>query len=141
MIDQFKNIFKEASDLVKDQINTIGSNAKDKGFQLIEEWLNTIPILEKEGLEMTSFALSIALSPALDVELVGKNEDFPVERIIALQEKYRGKVPLQAVFTTIKTTYRLHKNINAPLKNPLIVKIKVKLTPEVKVFVGEPIIQ
>lgn len=141
MIDQFKNIFKEASDLVKEQINTVGSNAKDKGFQLIEEWLNTIPILEKEGLEMTSFALSIALSPALDVELVGKNEDFPEERITVLQRKYQGKIPLQAVFTTIKTTYRLHKKINAPLKNPLIIKIKVKVTPEVKVFVGEPIIQ
>ncbi|MEL6718601.1 MAG: hypothetical protein AAFO82_04400 [Bacteroidota bacterium] len=141
MIDQFKNVIRDASDLLKEQINTVGSNAKDKGYQLIEEWLNIIPILEGEGLEMTSFALSVALSPALDVEFIGKNADFPDERLEILKQKYKGKVPLQLVFTTIKTTYRMHRKINAPLKDPLILKIKAKLTPEVKVFIGEPVIQ
>ena len=90
MIDQFKNVIRDASDLLKEQINTVGSNAKDKGYQLIEEWLNIIPILEGEGLEMTSFALSVALSPALDVEFIGKNADFPDERLEILKQKYKG---------------------------------------------------
>ncbi|MEM9886439.1 MAG: hypothetical protein AAF849_11160 [Bacteroidota bacterium] len=140
MIDQFKNIMKEASETLRTQINTVGSNAKDKAYQLIEEWLVAIPVLEKEGLEMTSFALSVALSPALEVELKGKTELFTIDRLDQLKAKYKAKVPLQVVFTTIKTTYRMHQSINAPVKEPLIVKIKVKLTPEVSVFIGEPMI-
>lgn len=141
MIDQFKNIIQEASEMLKEQINTVGSNAKNKGFQLIEEWLDTIPVLEREGLDMTSFALGIALSPSLEVEFVGKSSDFTLDRLKELQQNHKGSTALQAVFTTIKTTYRMHNKINAPMKDPLILKIKVKLTPEVKVFVGEPIIQ
>ncbi|MEM8525970.1 MAG: hypothetical protein AAGG68_15130 [Bacteroidota bacterium] len=141
MIDQFKNVIKDASDLVRQQMNAVGNNAKDKAYQLIDEWLNIIPILEEEGLAMTSFALSVALSPALDVEFIGKNADFPAERLEILKQKYKGKVPLQLVFTTIKTTYRMHRKINAPLKDPLVLKIRARLTPEVKVYVGKPVIE
>ncbi|MEM0992315.1 MAG: hypothetical protein AAF847_10300 [Bacteroidota bacterium] len=139
-IDQFKNMMREASETLKTQMNTVGSNAKDRAYKLIEEWLVAIPVLEQEGLEMTSFALSVAISPALEVEFKGKTSLFTLDRLDQLKRKYKSKVPLQVVFTTIKTTYRMHQSINAPMKEPLIVKIKVKLTPEVSVFIGEPII-
>lgn len=141
MIDQIKTIMKEASETLKTQINTVGGHTKEKAYQMIEEWLLAIPILEQEGLETTSFALSIAISPSLEVELKGESRAFTVERLEKLKEKYKSKVPLQAIFTTIRTTYRMHRSINAPLKEPLVVKIKAKLTPEVSVFIGEPLIR
>jgi len=99
MIDQFKNMIMDASDLIREQINTVGNNAKDKGYQLIEEWLNIIPVLEEEGLEMTSFALSMALSPALDVEFIGKNADFPIERLEILKQKYKKLFRMYLILT------------------------------------------
>jgi hypothetical protein len=46
-----------------------------------------------------------------------------------------------SVMNTIKTTYSLHRRIYATLKDPLIVKVKIRISPEIKVFLGEPIIQ
>ncbi|MEM1327383.1 MAG: hypothetical protein AAGI23_15575 [Bacteroidota bacterium] len=140
MIDQFKQMMQDASDVVRQQVQNVGNNAKEKAYDLIEEWLKILPILEAERLDMNSFSLSVAINPALEVELVGKNEDFTIERLDRLRQKYKGKLPLQAVFSTIRTTYIMHSKINAPLKNPLIVKIKVRLTPEINVFIGEPLI-
>jgi hypothetical protein len=140
MIDQLKQMMQDASAVVREQVQNVGAGAKEKAYELIEEWLIIIPILEQEGLAMNSFALSVAISPALEVELIGKNENFTIERLDALRQKYKGKLPLQAVFSTIRTTYIMHSKVNAPLKNPLIVKIKVRLTPEINVFIGEPLI-
>jgi hypothetical protein len=140
MIDQLKQMMQDASAVVREQVQNVGAGAKEKAYELIEEWLIIIPILEQEGLAMNSFALSVAISPALEVELIGKNENFTIERLDALRQKYKGKLPLQAVFSTIRTTYMMHSKVNAPLKNPLIVKIKVRLTPEINVFIGEPLI-
>lgn len=140
MIEQLKQMMQEASEAVKLQVNNVSSNAKEKAYELIEEWLQIIPLLESEGLKMNSFSLSIAISPSLEVELIGQNKDFPIERLDQLKIKYQRNVPMQAVLTTIRTTYKMHNKIQAPLKDPLIVKIKVRLAPEINVFIGEPLI-
>ncbi len=136
MIDILKKTLQEASEVV----GNIGTNAKEKGYELIEEWLKGIPTLREAGLEVTSFALGVAISPSLELELRGKHEDFPPERIQELLNQNKLNPVTTSVFTTLKTTYKLHASIDAPIQNPLIIKVKVKIPPEINVFLGEPII-
>ena len=141
MIDKIKQAFQEAGDIIKEQAATFGEDAKEKSYQLIEDWLQVFPKLELYGMEITSFALSMAISPSLEVELVGKHENFTKEKIQKILQENKGNAALLSVFNTIKTTYNFHRKIYASLKEPLIVKIKIKISPEIKVFIGEPIIQ
>lgn len=141
MIDKLKRTLQEATEMLKDQATNLGEGAKERSYKLIEEWLQIFPKLEIYGLEITSFSLSVAISPALEVELVGKHEDFTQERLDEIIRE-DGKSPAMfSVFNTIKMTYSLHRKVYATLKEPLIVKIKLRISPEIKVFIGEPIIQ
>lgn len=140
-MDRLKETMQELSDLLRSNMNQIGQSAKNKAYQLIEDWVKALPKLEEEGFEVTSFALSVAISPALDVELKGIHTDFSMSKIQYVLDTNKGNTVITTVFTTLKTTYQLHKKINAPLKEPLIVKVKVRISPEIKVFIGEPIIQ
>ena len=141
MLDKIKKTLQEASDMMREQASQIGDSAKEKSYQLIEEWLESIPKLEAAGLEVTSFALGVAISPSVEVELKGKNEDFPPHRIAQILAQHPSNTVVQSVFSTIKMTYNFHRKVNAPIKNPMIVKIRIKLAPEIQVFIGEPIIQ
>lgn len=136
MIERLRKTLQDASDVV----GNLGANAKEKGYELIEEWLKSIPTLCESGLEVTSFALGVALSPSLELELCGKHEDFPIERIQELLNQNKSNPVITSVFTTVRSTYKLHARIEAPLRDPLIIKIKVKFPPEINVFLGEPII-
>ncbi len=136
MVDILRKALQEASEVV----GHIGANAKEKGYELIEEWLKSVPTLRESGLEVTSFALGVAISPSLELELQGKHEDFPPERIQELLNQSKSNPVTTSVFTTLKTTYKLHASIDAPIQNPLIIKVKVKISPEINVFLGEPII-
>lgn len=141
MIDKIKQALQEAGDMLKDQASSIGEGAKEKSYRLIDDWLKVFPQLEVYGLEITSFSLSVAISPALEVELVSKHEKFPKERLDQIIAENKGKAALLSVFTTIRTTYQLHRRIYATLREPLIVKIRIRLSPEIRVFIGEPVIQ
>lgn len=127
--------------MLRDQAASLGEGAKEKSYQVIEDWLQVFPKLEVYGLEVTSFALSVALSPALEVELLGDHEDFSDERIQRILEENRGSTGIASVMNTIKTTYALHRKIYANLRDPLIVKIRIRLSPEIKVYIGQPIIE
>ena len=141
MIDKLKQAIQEAGELLKDQASSIGEGAKERSYQLIDDWLQVFPQLELYGLEITSFALSVAISPSVEVELVSKHENFTKERLDQIIAENKGKATILSVFNTIKTTYQFHRKIYANLREPLIVKIRIRLSPEIQVFVGEPIIQ
>jgi len=141
MLDKIKKTLQDASEMMREQANQLSDSAKERSYKIIEEWLESIPKLEATGLQVTSFAVGVAISPSLEVELAGKNEDFPPERIAHILAKHKGNTVVQSVFSTIKMTYNFHRKVNAPIKNPLIVKIRIKLAPEIQVFIGEPIIQ
>ncbi|NBC06542.1 MAG: hypothetical protein GVY26_05050, partial [Bacteroidetes bacterium] len=66
MIDKFKQAINEASETLRQQAAQFGEGAKEKSYQVIEEWLQVFPKLELYGLKINSFALSVALSPALE---------------------------------------------------------------------------
>jgi len=141
MIDKIKRTIKELSDTVQEQATTFGASARERSFEMIEEWLRIFPKLEMYKLEITSFSLGVAISPSLEVELVGKHEDFSQERLQEILTENKGSTGVTLVFNTIKTAYSLHRKTYAALNDPLIVKIKVKISPEVQVFIGEPLIQ
>ena len=141
MIDRLKLALQDASDYLRDQAKALGEGARDKGYQVIEEWLQVFPKLEIAGLRMTSFALSVALSPGIDVEMAGSHQDFTRERLKELIAEHRANPALLSVFTTIRTAYNLHQRSLADLEEPLIVKIRVRLSPEIKVYVGKPVIE
>ena len=141
MIDKIKKAFLEATEMIKEQASTLGEGAKEKSYQVIEEWLKVFPQLEINGLEVTSFALSVALSPALEVELKGSHKDFTEDKVNQIIEENRKSTGLLTVMNTIKTTYALHRKTYANLNDPLIVKVKIRLSPEIKVYIGQPLIE
>ncbi|MCG8330251.1 MAG: hypothetical protein MI974_21315 [Chitinophagales bacterium] len=141
MIDKFKQAIRDASETLREQAASLGEGAKEKSFQLIEEWLQVFPKLEIAGLRITSFALSVALSPALEVELKASHEQFPQERLSELMKEHRTNAALLSVFQTIKTAYQLHRRTYADLNDPLVVKIRIRLSPEIKVYIGKPVIE
>ena len=64
------------------------------------------------------------------------------ERILDhLEERDPDLSAINTVFTTIRTAYQLHEKTASPMREPLIVKIRIRISPEIKVFIGEPIIQ
>ncbi|MCO6476048.1 MAG: hypothetical protein J5I94_05465 [Phaeodactylibacter sp.] len=141
MIDKFKKAIQDASDVLREQAASLGEGAKEKTYQLIEEWLQVFPKLEIYGLEITSFSLAVALSPALEVELRGQHEKFNKERLDQIIHEVRKSPALTSVFTTIRTTYNLHRRTYANLADPLIVKIRIRLSPEIRVYIGKPIVE
>ncbi len=141
MIDKVKRAFQEASDFLRDQAQSLKEGTRDKSFQIIEDWLQVFPKLEIYGLEMTSFAMSFALSPGLEVELKGKHEDFTQERLKTLIAENARHPATLSVLTTIRTAYNLHRRTYANLNDPLIVKVKVRISPEIKVYIGQPLIE
>jgi hypothetical protein len=141
MIDKVQKALQEASLYLKEQAESLSGSAREKAYQLIDDWLAVFPKLENYGLRMNSCALSAAISPALEVELLGDHHQFPPERLDEIVQEVKSDTALLSVFTTIRTTYNIHRKINPILNEPLIVKVKVRLSPEIKVYVGEPMIE
>lgn len=137
MIDRLKKAFQEASDAIMEQAGSLGENAKERGYQMIEEWLRIFPRMQAYGLEMVNFSLTVALSPSLEVEMRGKHEDFSPEKLDEILKENKGSAAMVSVFTTIKSTYSLYRSTGNPLNDPLIVRMKIKITPEIKVTIGQ----
>jgi hypothetical protein len=138
MIDKILKGLQQAGESLKEQAGNIGESAKEKSYQIIEDWVAVFPKLEGYGLRITSFSLAVAINPSLEVEFVGSHVDFTEERLATLLEENKNSAILRTIFTTIRTTYRLHQRINHRLEDPLILKLKVRLSPEVRVFIGKP---
>ena len=141
MIDKIVKTIQDAGESIREQAGNLGTGAKEKTYQLIDDWLKVFPQLEIYGLKVESFAMGVALSPSLEVDLKGSHKDFTLERLDEILAKPDSNGALRTVISTIKTTYGLHRRIYADLREPLIVKVRIKLSPEVKVFIGEPLIQ
>lgn len=141
MIDKIVKTIQDAGESIREQAGNLGTGAKEKTYQLIDDWLKVFPQLEIYGLKVESFALGVALSPSLEVDLKWSHKDFTLERLDEILAKPDSNGALRTVISTIKTTYGLHRRIYADLREPLIVKVRIKLSPEVKVFIGEPLIQ
>lgn len=138
MIDKLLKGLQDAAETIRQQASQVSEGTKEKAYQVIDDWLQIFPRLETYGLEVTSFGLSLSLTPGLDVELVGKHDDFSAERLEELLAENKGNTAMTMVLNTIKTTYALHRRSLATLRDPLVLKIRVRLSPEVKVILGRP---
>lgn len=141
MIDKFKKTLQEATELLREQASSFGEGAREKSYKVIEEWLQVFPKLEVYGLEISSFSLSVAISPALEVEMLGAHKDFTQEKIQRIIRENRRNAAILSVMNTIKTTYNLHHKTYANLNDPLIVKVRIRISPEIKVYLGKPVIE
>ncbi len=137
MIDRLKKALQEASDAVMEQAGNLGESAKEKGYQIIDEWLSVFPKMQAYGLEMSNFSLVVALSPALEVEMRGTHENFTPEKLEQILKENKNSAVLTSVFTTVKSTYTLYSKTGNKLQDPLIIKMKIKITPEIKVSIGQ----
>ena len=121
--------------------STVGEGTREKTSKLIEDWLEIFPVLEGYGLRVTSFGMTVALNPSLNVELVGNHDNWTEDRIEQRMQEHRGETALTTVFTAVRTAYRLQRQTKAQLHDPLILKVIVRLTPEVRVVLGQPVLE
>ena len=126
---------------VNDLAGTVSEGAKEKTLTLIEDWLKIFPQLAEYGLEITSFSMGLALSPSLNVDLLGAHKNWSDEAIAQRLAEHKGETAITIVLSTIRTAYRRQRQTRAPRKDPLILKITVKITPEVRVVLGFPFVE
>ena len=138
MID---DILAGARNALSGLASTVGEGTRDKTNKIIEDWLQIFPTLEGYGLQITSFSMTLALNPALNVEMLGSHENWTEEHIKHRMAAHKGEAALMTVFTAIRTAYRLQRQTKAPLRDPLILKVIVRLTPEVRVVLGQPVLE
>jgi uncharacterized protein YjbJ (UPF0337 family) len=139
--DSLKEQAGQMTDTLKEKAGNMTDALKEKTYLLIEDWLKIFPNLQSHGLNITSFGLCMGISPALDVELRGKAKDFSVEKLEKILEECKGNNALTSIFKAIKSTYELHRKTGTDGKfDAIFVKLSVKITPEVMVYLGTPVL-
>lgn len=140
MLEKLKSGFSNAKNSLFHEMTLIGQSTMKGGTRLINSWLDVLPIMEEQGLEIVSFAMGYSLSPCLEVELKGDCDEFTEERLDKIMDENPGAIA-KTIFQAIKTTLNIYRKTDSTPQNELIVAIRVRLSPEVKVFVGAPITQ
>jgi hypothetical protein len=139
--DVIKEQASNLSDAVKEQANNLSDAVKEKTYALIEDWLKIFPNLEGYGFKVTSFGLCMALSPALDVELTGNANAFNIDKLNTIIEENKGNQALTTVFKAIKTAFEWHERTGSDRHfKVVLLKLSIKITPEVKVYLGQPLL-
>lgn len=120
---------------------SMSEGAKERTLEIIEDWLQIFPQLAEYGLEITSFGMGLAISPSLNVELLGEHDNWGDEAIAERLAAHKGEAAITMVLSTIRTAYRLQRQTKSDLRDPLILKISVKISPEVRVVLGQPVLE
>lgn len=131
---------QNAGAFLKDKASSAGQAALDRTISAIEKWLEEFPKIESYGLKVYNFGFVMGLSPALEVDMRGSHTSFSPEKLAEILEAHKSSSLTSMVFSAIKTTYRLHGKIAQTLEEPLIVKIRLSLSPEISVFMGKPFV-
>jgi hypothetical protein len=83
----------------------------------------------------------MAISPSLDVELSGDANGFTPESLDKILTECKGNQALTTVFKAIKTTYEWHRRTGSDKHfEVILLKLTIKITPEVKVYLGQPLL-
>lgn len=131
---------KSAGNKIKEKASEIGQAASDKVVTTMEHWLEEFPRIESYGLKISSFSFIMAISPKIEIEMIGSHADFSAERLDEIIAELNGSSLSAMIYKAIRTTYSLHRKVVQELEDPLIVKIRLSITPEVSVFIGRPMI-
>ncbi len=143
MKDKLSAIFEsaqQAGNILKEKTAGLSQAALDHTIAAIEKWLEEFPKIEGYELKISNFGFIMGLSPALEVEMRGSHGSFPPEKLAEILAAHKSSSLTWMVFSAIKTTYRLHGKIAQTLEEPLIVKIRLSISPEISVFVGRPFV-
>ena len=136
--DAAKEKTMQIAESAKGHADHIADFAKEKAFLLFEDWFHIFPDLEAYGLKVSSFGVCMSISPSLEIELRGKSKDFKPERVAEIIEAHKDSKPLLSIFKAIIMAYNLHAKVGAATFEIIYVKISIRLTPEIHVFLGEP---
>jgi hypothetical protein len=157
MLNKFKKSINDTTDSLKvqaaqltdsvrqtvvEKTTELSDAVKEKTNQLFDDWLKIFPDLENYGLKVMSFGFCMGISPALDVELRGSAADFSPDRLAVILSEIEGNRALSTVFKAIKTTYSLHAKTGSDFHNfdVILIKLSIKITPEVMVYLGQPLL-
>ena len=140
MKQELQKAFSQITSTLRETMTDLSDSAKEKTISIIESWLDVFPELESMGLEITSFGVTLALSPSLEVELSGPAGLFDQGRLESYREKYANSIHVNTVLRTIHTSKQLYHKLGKKNTDEIFLKIKVKIPPEVGVFFGRPAI-
>jgi 16S rRNA C967 or C1407 C5-methylase (RsmB/RsmF family) len=138
MVDKILNLLDDAKNNIKNQAENISASAKNQYEKMVEDWIKIIPQIEESGLQLYSFSFSASLNPSIDAELRGKCVDFPLEKweeLISLNEKNKS---LSLVYNTLKSTFKMYYKIKPEMPEDFYLRLRIKLSPEIRVYIGEP---
>lgn len=138
LFSKLKDLIDQTRSAVGQQANNIGQAARQKSEALIDEWIGVLPKLQAMGFQMQYFSLEASINPTLVVEMHADYQQFPMERIQTMAEQWRDSTPMYLIFSTMKTTLALYQRTNLRLINPLVLRISLKLAPEIQVSFGKP---
>ena len=139
MKDKIQRTFTSITEAISDTLDSLKESAKEKGQMFVDDWLQVFPELEAMGLQITSFGVVLALGPSLEVEMTGPSSAFSDERIEALLKEHELNQYVTLVLKTIRTTRQMHKKLGkGEIYDDLLVKVRVKVPPEVRVYLGPP---
>ena len=138
MVDKILNLLDDAKNNIKNQAENISASAKNQYEKMVEDWIKIIPQIEESGLQLYSFSFSASLNPSIDAEFRGKCVDFPLgkwEELISLNEKNKS---LALVYNTLKSTFKMYHKIKQEMPEDFYLRLRIKLSPEIRVYIGEP---
>ncbi len=138
MFDKIKQTINSAGESIKEQASSISEAAKEKWMGMINAWISTLPKLEAYGFRTSYFSVSMSLNPTLEIELQSEVDSFSLGRIDAILAENPASTPVNIVFTAIKNAMKMYQSARIGPHSQLIVKIYVRLSPEVKVSFGKP---
>ncbi|MEY3367340.1 MAG: hypothetical protein RI973_495 [Bacteroidota bacterium] len=139
--DKIIETISTAGEALKGQASQLGDVAREKGFQIIEGWVLALPKMEAYGFKTTYFSANLSSNPTLELELRASSDTFPLGRLDAILDENRERTPVNLVFTAVKTTLLLQQKARIGKLDPLVVKIRIKLAPEIKVSFGTPSVE
>jgi hypothetical protein len=138
MVDKILNLLDDAKNNIKNQAENISASAKNQYEKMVEDWIQIIPQIEESGLQLYNFSFSASLNPSIDAEFRGKCVDFPLEKweeLISLNEKNKS---LALVYNTLKSTFKMYHKIKPEMPEDFYLRLRIKLSPEIRVYIGEP---
>ena len=138
MFEKLKTAASEATEKIRSAASELGDAAREKALSVIDGWVEILPRIELLGLEIRSFGLTVGLNPCLEVELEGSAGAMTTDRIDEILAENADSSYIKWIFQAVRTTTGLHNRANASAIEPLLVKIRVKLSPEITVFIGRP---
>ena len=140
LTDAIKGKASDLGDTIKGQASNLTDAAKEKAGSLIQAWVANIPVIETYGLTNIYFGVTMSLSPALELEFKGQKSDFTVERVEEILLDNKDNKVVTFIFTAIKNTLKMYEASGVVPQKDIFVKVGVRLSPEVKVAFGSPIV-